>query len=766
MLAAHAAAVQKTLEIIEEREIGTRVTENKKTEYVKTGAMIAGKFTHIVSRNQDPQIHTHCVILNITKYNDKWYAIDNNQIFQNKIVDGQLYRNTLAQELLQRGYSITVTDAEKGFFELSRVPQETIGAFSTRRQEILAKLKEWGTNTQEAAERATLLTRQAKQHKDIDVLQASWQTTIQDMGGIQLARQERAIVPSPKQKQAEFIQAVDRLAGKSFAFTAHDLKRAALAAGVGSGMSEADYEHLLSSAIDQKAVLQLTTAKGETYFSTQKNLETERQIYREVARTQNTMSGIDRTAAEHSLQRALAAAKVELSAQQRQAVMHIAGSRDQYVAVQGLAGTGKTHMLDYAREVLEAGGYTVRGACFTGKAAQGLESDAHIPSTTIHAFLNKIETEAGNAPGPDVDRKVKTNWDFTGLKPAKNKEMWVLDEASMVDNSTMRHVMEAARLRGAKVVMVGDRQQLLPVGTGNAFATLTESKKIATVTLDEIRRQKDLELLRAVQEAVSGSTDMSMSILSPDTQVIAKRGARLKAIVRDYTALAQEEQHKTVILTAANRDRREINQAIRAQLVKRGQLTAGREITVVEPNSGKESKREFAPGDKVIFLKNDYKLGLRNGQTGIVTGFGNTANTLIVESNAQKIVIDTQLYNAIDHGYAMTGHKAQGITVDRVLVHLDSSQKFLNSRNAYYVDISRARQHVQVYTDDTEKIKSQIKSFEKKLTLEDFIINHQNHHLPQKAMIQTQKISQVYKSFERVPIQKIRSRTRDLGIER
>jgi len=445
MLIAHAAAVQKTLSIIEAREIGTRITHAKKTQYVTTGHMIAGKFTHIVSRNHDPQLHTHAVILNITRHNNKWYAIDNRPIYRNYIIYGQLYRNTLAQELLQRGYSITVTDAEKGFFELVGIQQETLETFSSRRQEILAKLKEWGTSTPEAAERATLLTRQAKQHKDIDVLQASWQATIQDMGGIQLARQERAIVPSPEQKQAEFIQAVDRLAGKSFAFTAREMKRAALAAGVGSGMSEADYEHLLSSAINQKAVLQLTTAKGETYYSTQQNLDTERQIYQEVARTQNTMPGIERAAAEHSLQRALATNQAELSDQQRQAVMHIAGSRDQYVAVQGLAGTGKTHMLRYAREVLEAGGYTVRGACFTGKAAQGLESDAHIPSTTIHALLNKLEKEAGNASGPDVDRKIKTNWDFTGLKPAKNKEMWVLDEASMVDNSTMRHVMEAAR---------------------------------------------------------------------------------------------------------------------------------------------------------------------------------------------------------------------------------------------------------------------------------------------------------------------------------
>lgn len=730
MLAAHAAAVQKTLDLIEAREIGTRIWDGKKQNHVKTGQMIAGKFTHVVSRNHDPQLHTHAVILNLTKNGSKWYAVDNPPLYENKIQYGQLYRNTLAQELLQRGYSVTVTDPEKGFFELAGIPHETLETFSSRRQAILAKLHEWGTSAPEAAERAALLTRQAKEHKSLDVLQQSWQNTLQDMGGISLARQAAAVVPSLEQKQTELSQAVERLAGKSFAFTERELKRAALAAGVGSGLSEAEYGKLLGAAIEQKALLQLTSVKGETYYTTPVNLDIERQIYREVAQSKSTMPGIEQAAAAQTLQRALATDQTELSGQQRQAVLHIAGSCDQYVAVQGLAGTGKTHMLNYAREVLQAEGYTVRGACFTGKAAQGLESDAQIPSTTIHAFLNRLEKEAGNAPGPEIDKKLKSEWDFSGLQPARGKEVWVLDEASMVDNATMRQVMEVARLKGAKVVMVGDRQQLLPVGTGNAFAALTESGKIATVTLDEIRRQKDPELLRAVREAVSGSTDKSMAILAANTQIIDKRSARLKAIVRDYTTLSPDEQRNTVILTAANRDRREINQAVRAQLKKSGQLAEGKAFTVIDPANGKELQREFVPGDKIIFLKNNYKLGVKNGQTGIVAGIAhNAANTLIIESNGQKVAVNTTQYTAIDHGYAMTSHKAQGITVDRVLVHLDSTQKHLNSRNAYYVDISRARYQVQIYADDSRKIQSQIQSFAKKLTTEDFILSQKNKQI-------------------------------------
>ncbi|MEL7632756.1 MobF family relaxase [Sporomusa sphaeroides] len=720
MLASHNTAVQATLAKIEAREIGTRVRDGIKQNHVKTGKMLAGCFTHYVSRNSDPQLHTHAVVLNITKYQDKLYSVDNPPLYENKILYGQIYRNQLAQELMSRGYAVTATDIEKGFFELEGIPQEALEQFSSRRQEIVQKLKEWGTNTPEAAEKAALLTRKAKEHKDLEPLMSSWRETLVDMGGIEIRKQDTAVVSGAEQKQAEFSQAITRISEKTFAFTEKEMKRAVLAAGVSSGMTEVEYKQLKSKAFADKTLQPLSTAQGETYYSTPMNLDTERQIFKEVGKTKNSMTGMQPSMVEQVMNQMLAADRKSLSDQQRQAVLHITTSRDKYVAVQGLAGTGKTHMLNYTREVLEADGYTVRGACFTGKAAQGLESDAQIPSTTIHAFLNRLEKEAGNISGTELDKKIKSEWDFTGLKPGKTREAWIIDEASLVNNSTLRYVMQAANLKGAKVVLVGDRQQLLPIGVGNAFATLTESGKIATTSLDEIRRQQDSpELLRAVREAVSGDTGKSFAILSESTQVIEKRAQRLKAIVRDYTALTPAEQENTIVLTAANRDRRDINQAVRAELIKKGQLTAGQEVTVTDPQTGKESKREFSPGDKVIFLQNDYKIRVMNGQVGTIAAMD--SNTLLVDSGGKRIAINTSNYNAIDHGYAMTTTKSQGITVDRVLINLDSSQKHLNSRNAYYVDISRARYQVKMYTDNAGKIQSQVKNFAKKLTTEDFI---------------------------------------------
>lgn len=121
MLAAHHQAVKDTLAEIEQSEIEARVTQNGVTERVRTGNMAAAKFHHFVSRNQDMQLHTHCVILNRTECNGKFYAISNENLYKNHILYGKLYRNRLARNLQNLGYWCRFTDTEKGFFELENV---------------------------------------------------------------------------------------------------------------------------------------------------------------------------------------------------------------------------------------------------------------------------------------------------------------------------------------------------------------------------------------------------------------------------------------------------------------------------------------------------------------------------------------------------------------------------------------------------------------------------------------------------------------------
>mgnify|MGYP003585216173 CR=1 FL=1 len=231
-------------------------------------------------------------------------------------------------------------------------------------------------------------------------------------------------------------------------------------------------------------------------------------------------------------------------------------------------------------------------------------------------------------------------------------------------------------------------------------------------------RQKDTpDLLSSVKEAVLGDTGKSLDLLGENVIEIKKPKARFEAIVKEYTGLSPEEQKKTVILTAANKDRIKLNQDIRAELKSQGVLPAGKEFKV-ETAQGRSQVREFAQGDKIIFLQNDNRLGVKNGQTGTIEEIRD--KTLLVKSGEKTIEVDLAKYKKIDHGYVMTTHKAQGITVDRVLINLDSRQAHMNNRNAYYVDISRARREAKIFTDNAAEIRKQVRDFARKLTSEDF----------------------------------------------
>lgn len=779
MIEAHEEAVASTLAKIEEREIGARVTKDGKTEHIKTGNMLCGKFNHYVSRNSDPQLHTHAVIMNQTKYEGKMYAVDNQDLYKNKIYYGQVYRNKLAAELMKRGYELTVTNAEKGFFELKDVDPAVLEQFSSRRQEILSQLKEWGQYTPETAAKAAVTTRQSKEHKDMNLLMQSWKETVDEIGGMTIQRAAEPISISAEEAKAQYEKAIRHLEQRNFAVTEKKMRQSILAAGVALGLSETGAAQMMRNdeniielgaklekdawdkpiTDNQKKMIEMLggakiekideLSKGEAsiliqnlggaesykeatwtlkenYVTTRANIETEQAIFSEVARTRGTMKGIPLEAVEKTLERfaekEAIAAKQEnrdiraMTAEQRQAVLGITTSNNQYFVVQGLAGTGKTFMLDYARQVLEAEGYVVKGACFTGKAADGLQNDAKIPSVTLHSHLNTLEKEAGNRK-PDEDMQNKTSWNFAGLQKGAAKEIWVVDEASMVDNKSMKSLMDAAHAKEAKVVFVGDDKQLLPVGVGNAFGNMVQTGKIDTVTIQDIRRQKDTTLLQSVREAVKGDINKSFELIAKDIKEISKPKLRLREIVKDYTSLTPKEQKETVVLTASNKDRRSLNDQIREALKQENVLKEGVQYQVEDQN-GKKWNKEFSVGDKVIFLQNDNQIGVKNGQTGTIEEV--KEKIMVIQSAGKRVEIDTEQYKKVDHGYAMTGHKAQGITVDRALINLDSSQAKMNTRNAFYVDISRARYDVTIYTDSKDKIKGQVKDFAQKLTSDDF----------------------------------------------
>jgi conjugative relaxase-like TrwC/TraI family protein len=717
IIAVHQQAVETTLTMIETNCIYARVTDKGQTLKEKTGNMICGKFDHFVSRNQDPQLHTHCVIFNETLCADSQYrAIDNKMLYLDKMLYGQIYRNELAKNIQDKGYGIEISNQEQGFFELAEVSRDQIEAFSSRRMEIVAELERRGLSSAQDAERATLLTRKAKEDQDLDKLFESWRESIAQEN----IKIQKPVLQADHQLMGELslIQTERQIANTTFAFQKKEFVMVGLRNGLAHGLTVTDMERYFENQKEQE-IFYLGRYKGREYYCTKTGYEIEQGIIGDVKAGKDQMSGV--SADEINAKFAeLKKNRIELFAGQQNAVRQICSTRDRFSAVQGLAGTGKTHMLNVARQILEVDGYMVKGVCFTGKAAEELNKGARIESRTIHSHLNSLEKEAGNfqnTESPSEEREIKNDWNLQGLKASLKKEVWVVDEASLVDNKTLKQLLDAAILRDAKVILIGDAWQMQPVGAGSAFANLIRNQQIRYVVMDEIVRQKNKNLLYAVRESVTGSLGKSLAMLTRTTRQIKDREKRLDRIAHDLTRQSAKGRQNSIIITATNRDRHELNQKVRALLKERKQLPEGIEFKVKSP-SGRESTREFSHHDKIMFLQNDPQLGVQNGQTGFISSIKDQVIT--VQSGDKTITVNAAEYAYLDHGYVLTTHKAQGITEDRAFIYIDTNQRQLNSRNSFYVDISRARFKAFIYTNDKNKLRDTVAEFQTKLSSRDF----------------------------------------------
>lgn len=730
MLDAHRRAVEETLKIIEQ-DAGTRVrgiNGNTEPTYVHTGNIAVAKVEHETARNyNDMDLHTHCVLMNQTELDGKIYSLDSREIYKNKMRYGLEYRCKLAENLREKGYEVNLTDGEKGLFELNGIRPEAREHFSKRRAEIEAHMAARGESGAAAADAAEQATRTAKDKSvDINELRDGWRAELAEMGQERIQKSPGQVRDIATEQAEAYARAVDRLSEKAYAFTPPQLQRAVMQEGVCCSVDTATADRLIAA---DKSLIRLTAKddkalKGD-YLTTENNLRQAAEIERMTAAGRGKGHAMTLKDCNDTLRAACDKNGWKLGEQQEAVVRHVCCVNDRYIAVQGLAGTGKTFTLNAAREVLERQGYRVRGMSATGQAADELGNDAQLSDcATIHRQLNQAEREAGNAV-PGEDYSAKKSWNFDGLKPSEKPTVWFCDEASLTDNKLFYHIQRMAEARGDKVVFVGDDRQMLPVGQGNSFAELVQRGQMATCKLDNIMRQKDSpELLRAVTEAVKGSTRVSLDIISNDIREIKSHGHRLNAVANEYCKLSPEEQAETLVLTAKNADRKAINEKIRAQLVKAGQLQQGTAFSICPDEKQAPEQRFFAPGDKVVFLRNDRELGVMNGTKGVISGIdGNNISVRCGSGeHAKSITIDIKSYTAIDHGYCQTPNKAQGATVNKAIVHMSSSDAGLNSKNSYYVDISRARKNVKLFCDSREKLEPQLEKFATKITAKDFSV--------------------------------------------
>ncbi|GLK70173.1 Ti-type conjugative transfer relaxase TraA [Ancylobacter dichloromethanicus] len=355
-----------------------------------------------------------------------------------------------------------------------------------------------------------------------------------------------------------------------------------------------------------------------------------------------------------------------LSEEQRVAIAHVAGD-GRLAAVVGRAGAGKTTMMKAAREVWEAAGYRVVGAALAGKAAEGLEKEAGIASRTL------------------------SSWELAwskGRETIDDRTVFVLDEAGMVSSRQMALFVETVVKAGAKLVLVGDPDQLQPIEAGAAFRAIVERTGYAE--LETIYRQREQWMRDASLDLARGHVAAALKSYEANGKLQPRtlKSEAIAALIADWNC-DYDPGKSMLILAHLRRDVRALNDMARAKLIERGLIEEGHAFRTGD------GPRRFAAGDQIVFLKNDAALGVKNGMIAQVVearlgGF----KAMVGESEHRHHVdVDQRFYAHVDHGYATTIHKSQGATVDRVKLLATLSL----DRHLSYVALTRHREDVGLY---------------------------------------------------------------------
>ncbi len=361
-----------------------------------------------------------------------------------------------------------------------------------------------------------------------------------------------------------------------------------------------------------------------------------------------------------------------LSAEQEAAFRHVTAEGD-LKALVGVAGSGKSTLLAAARQTWEAEGLTVKGAALSGIAAENLEIASGIKSRTLASY------EYGWKEGRDA---------------LTRNDVLVIDEAGMIGTKQLERMLAAADKHHAKVVLVGDPEQLQAIEAGAAFRGVIGQAGLMELT--QVRRQKEAWAREATQALASGKTLEALEAYESRGALVA--GGTREEAQRQLLSAWSKDRHSTpneslLILAYTREEVRELNRQAREILKGEGRLGPGQ---TVETTRG---LREFAAGDRIMFLRNEKSLGVKNGTLGTVERLGSGALQVRLDGQDQtRIAIETKDYQDLDYGYASTIHKSQGATVDRSYV---LASKYFD-RHTSYVALSRHREAATLFYAEDE----------------------------------------------------------------
>lgn len=655
---AHEAAVDAAMGYLERQACMTR-RGRAGFESAPGRGFIAAAFRHRTSRAGDPQLHTHVLVANMTEGPDgRWTSLDARHLYWHQRTAGFLYQAQLRAELTRR-LGVAWETPVNGMANVRGIPETVLRAFSKRRREIEAHLAERAMSSAKAAEIAALSTRKAKDYNvDSTTLADRWRLEADALEfGPKKLRSLLGRGREPVPVQTNRTAVGEALTEHLSHFDRRDAVRHFAEISV-EGADIADIEARGDRFLSSPTAVPLSEGNVGMRFSTPDLLRIEASLLRYASVSSPDMPTADQPSIDRATQ-----SRPTLSDEQRTMVEAVCTSRRTVDVVVGVAGSGKTYAFDTARDAWQRSGCRVVGCALAARAAAELESNSGIPSFTIDSLL--IHLDQPGTPG------------F-----AKNTIV-VVDEASMVGTRKLARLSAHAQRSGAKVVLVGDPQQLPEVEAGGIFGRLANGP---TATLIENRRQRDPQERRALADWRAGLIKRAMARLESighikDLGDAEETRARL---VTDWWRHTQGGED-ALMLAIRRRDVRDLNDAATALLIEEGDLGEP-----IETEGG-----TFWTGQAVVCLRNNRDLGVVNGLRGVAVGGTADGGIEITTGAGTRILPSSYLADGhLDAGYALTIHKAQGVTCDRTLL-LGTDSLY---REAGYTALSRGRRSNVTYS--------------------------------------------------------------------
>jgi len=810
---AHLESVKAAQNFIQNEYSYVRQTIDGKTEAVKQDNLIFANFTHSTSRENDPQLHTHGIIMNNVGTENGHRALKNNMIYEDQKIIRSVYLSDFAKRVTELGYRLE--HGKNGEWEIAGVSKEAVQSFSKRDEGLKQyweehkdelRLKYPNATDAKLMDIARIDSRPSKEIIDQDILKDKWEKEYsrnEIQKGLDAAKSlqvEKAHLSPDKLINISY----EAIHERESTFTRQEVIDGAMRLSRGvytySDLDKAFAENRDIVHIGEKEIKngQDKTPVIREVYSSKDMIETEKGIVRDFFEGKGKVEGfMSREASIKAIEALNKESDFSLNRGQLDAASLILSGKDRFSVIQGDAGSGKTLSMKAVFEVLQEGSpdAVIRGLGFTGKSAHELELASGIKSDTIHGFLGK------------------------GVEAGAGKELWIVDESSMVSSRQMAQLIDSAKETDARVVFLGDAKQLQSIQAGKMFKDLQEKGLVEKTVMDTAIRQKTEHLKEAVYHIKSyqeGRDSQGMAkafsvLKDSDIGVFADKSRRdqtferpegvreiglkdnlVNAVVKDFSSL--DEWKSSAVLTATNSIRKDVNQGIHEAFKEKGLISedgniynvrsvvsfadeharlfaanyeVGQNVFVSEKIGGlktgsewtiagrdtyfnkieienrdnvrveidlmrdgnklsvyQEDRREFSVGDKVVFGKNDRKLGINNGSTGIIEKADEKGILSVkIDGSGKTAEFNTGNYSYVDYGYALTLHKAQGMSYDKVLYLTDTRNEEMNKSESFYVAVSRAREDVVIYTDNAERLEKQVSQAQEKTSTLDHTLD-------------------------------------------